>query len=129
MLSIWKSLDNLLGESDELLDSWLHPSKALGIEQKHEKDGTLTVTVELPGVEEVDINVEVSPKGFVVTVKGQKNTKTSSYSVVKSFLVADHYDANLVKAELKNGIVTLTVPGKALPPAKEVKKIPVTIKK
>lgn len=128
MLSIWKSLDNLFEEHDGLLDSWLHPTKSVGIEQKHEKDGTLTVTVELPGVEEADVNVEVSPKGFV-TVKGQKSTKTSSYSVVKSFLVADDYDANLVKAELKNGVVTLTVPGKPLPPAKEVKKIPVTVKK
>lgn len=109
-------------------DSWLYSSESFGVEHKRLEDNSLVTTVELPGVSEKDITVEMSPVG-VITVKGERKTKTSSYSVVKSFLAPKDVDTDQLTAVLKNGILTLSMPGKELPPAKEMKKITVTIDK
>lgn len=110
---------------DFFTESWIHTPNFAELLQVKNEDGSLTTTVDLPGVAEKDITVEVSPKGFV-TVKGETKTKTSSRIVKRSFSVPKDCDSEQLKAELKDGVLTLTMPGKALPAEKEVKKITVT---
>lgn len=91
-------------------------------------NNNLTVTVDLPGVDEKDIKVEISEDGTVF-VKGEKVTKTSSYSVSKKLTLPTGFDTSSAKAELKNGVLTLSLVSKSLPPTSHLKQIPVTTSK
>lgn len=109
-------------------DSWLYPPNSFGVEQKRVDNNSLVITVELPGVTEKDINVEISSTGML-NIKGERKTKTSSYSVVKSFSLPEDVDSEQLQANLKDGILTITIPGKQLPSTKEGRKITVTTDK
>jgi len=96
-----------------------------GMNYNLDKDNNLFVTVDLPGVDEKDVKVEISADGML-SVKGEKVTKTSSYHISKKLVLPTGFDTESAKAELKNGVLTLSLVRKALPPATEVKQIPVT---
>ena len=97
-----------LSSLDYLTDSLLkYPfDSAFGLESKKNEDGTLSVSLDVPGIKKEDISVEVSADN-IVNVSGQRKTTTSSYSVNKSFYVPDGYDPDSLKAELKDGVLTL----------------------
>ena len=94
----------------------------MGIEYKKDEAGALMVSIDLPGVQEQDINVEVVDN--ILTIKGEKKTATSTCSVQKSISIPEGYDTNDITAELKNGVLGLKINNKPLP-SKEVKKIPI----
>jgi HSP20 family protein len=121
MLSLWKSLDKLFDDlHHELLsDVWSAPS--LG--PKKSDDGSFISTMSLPGVSEGDVQVEV--KDGIVSVKAEKKTETSFHSFTQSFTVPENCNVDETKAVLKDGVLTLTIPSKALPPVEESKRIPV----
>lgn len=96
---------------------------SLGIESQKKEDGSLNVAIDVPGMKESDLTIEIDDN--ILTVKGQRKTATSSYSVHKSFTIPEGYETENVKAELKDGVLTLNLVGKPLPPPKEVKKIPI----
>lgn len=96
---------------------------SLGIEQKKNEDGSLSVSIDIPGIKEEDITIEVQDN--VVNIKGERKTATSSYSVSKSLSIPEGYSSDDIKAELTNGVLTLGLAAKQLP-QKEVKKIPIT---
>ncbi len=95
----------------------------IGIEQKKNEDGTLAVSIDIPGIKEENITIEVEDN--IVHVRGERKTATSSYSVNKSLSVPEGYSSDDIKAELVDGVLTLTLAAKQLP-RKEVKKIPIT---
>ena len=74
-------------------------------------------------IAEEDISIEVQDN--IVNIKGTRKTATSSYTVNKSFTIPEGYSSDDIKAELINGVLSLTLKGKPLP-EKEVKKIPIT---
>jgi len=92
------------------------------LDSKKQEDGSLSISVDLPGVQESDVSIEMIEN--VISIKGERKTATSSYSINRSFTVPEGYDSENITAELKNGVLQLTIPGKPLPPPKEVKKIP-----
>jgi HSP20 family protein len=92
----------------------------LGIEHKKNEKGDLSIAFDVPGVKEEDISIELQENQL--TVKGQRKTETSSYSIFKSFTIPDGHDTENISASLKDGVLTLTVPVKP-EPVKEVKKI------
>jgi len=98
----------------------------VGMEYKKNEDGSLAIGVDVPGVKEEDINVEISADN-ILTVRGERKTATSSYSVTKAFSIPEGYSSEDIKAELKDGVLTLTLAGK--PVQKEVKKIAITSSK
>jgi HSP20 family protein len=112
MLSLWKSFDSAF-------DSFY------GVELKNREDKSLDVTIDLPGIDEKDINVEITPDNFL-KIKGERKTKISTYSVSRSFYVPKHYDTANILADLKNGVLTLTLPSKSQ--TKEGKKIVINSK-
>lgn len=87
-----------------------------------ENDNALTVKVELPGVEAKDVAVTIDNN--VLTLKGErrieKEVKNENYhrmeraygTFARSFALPTFVDAENVKAEFRNGLLTVTVPKK-----------------
>jgi len=85
-----------------------------------EKDGGFEVTVELPGMDEK--NIEVNVANGTLTIKGEKRDekeeKKKDYylqerhfgSFERRFQVPDGVDADKIEANFKNGVLTVTLP-------------------
>jgi HSP20 family protein len=85
-----------------------------------EKDGNLILRAEVAGMNEKDIDLKL--EGNVLTIKGERKfdqeEDRNSYhrmesfygSFSRSFTLPENYDADKIKAEYKNGILTITVP-------------------
>jgi HSP20 family protein len=92
-------------------------------------------TADIPGVAEKDLQVELSGNRLSVSGKRESEkteqgdtyytTERSYGSFFRSFTLPDGVDSDKVKAELKNGVLNLTVP--KLPQA-QAKKISVSSK-
>jgi HSP20 family protein len=95
----------------------------IGIEQKKNEDGSLSVSIDVPGIKQEDIAIEITDN--VVQVKGERKTATSSYAVSKSLTIPEGYSSDDIKAELTDGVLTIILAAKQ-PVQKEVKKIPIT---
>ena len=95
-------------------------------------DNGYTIAVELPGVEEKDIDLSVD--GGVVTVKGEKKTSREEKGETwyfsereygafsRSFRLPPDADEGQVSADLKDGVLTISVP-KSAPEKPESKKV------
>ena len=97
-----------------------------------EGDKDFTVTAELPGLEEKDINLTVS--NHTLTVKGQKSyekeeknkdhhvSERAYGSFQRSFTLPDGVDADKITAALAKGVLTVTLPktAEAQKPAKRI---------
>jgi len=97
-----------------------------GIQNHKNEDGTLSVSIDVPGVKEEDISVEL--KNNMLSVKGERKSLTSSQSISKSFSIPKGYDSNNIKAELVNGVLTLTLSLQEIKEP-EIKKIAITSQK
>jgi HSP20 family protein len=88
-----------------------------------ENDNGLTVRVELPGIEAKDVAVTIDNN--VLTLRGErrieKEVKNENYhrmersygTFARSFALPAFVDTGNVKAEFKNGLLTVTVPKSA----------------
>ena len=100
-----------------------------------EKDGNLMLRVEVPGINEKDIDLKL--EGNVLTLKGEKKLeedgvrgeyyRLESYfgAFSRSFTLPESADRDQIKAEFKNGILTITVPQR---PEVKPRDIPVSTK-
>lgn len=95
----------------------------IGIERKKNEDGTLAVSIDIPGIKEENITIEVEDN--IVHVKGERKAAASSYLVNRSLSIPEGYSSDDIKAELVDGVLTLTL-GAKRPIQKEIKKIPIT---
>lgn len=95
----------------------------LGMESKKNEDGSLDIVVDVPGIKEPDLIIEVADG--IINIKGERKTATSTYSVAKSFSIPEGYDKDNIIAELKDGVLSIKLASKPLP-AKEVKRIALT---
>ena len=94
----------------------------------------ITVTLEMPGMEKKDINIEL--KDYVLTISGEKKeaqeVKEGDYFLQerqfgtfnRSVSLPENIDVNKISSQLKNGVLTIVVP-KTEVKAQEVKKIPI----
>lgn len=85
-----------------------------------ERDGDLLLRVELPGMEEKDIELKL--EGRVLTLRGERRFENEDQrgnyhrierrygSFNRSFTLPDTADLDKVKANYKNGVLTVTVP-------------------
>jgi HSP20 family protein len=93
------------------------------------------LTVEIPGVNEHDVTVDVS--GNTMTIKGEKKlekeeSKSDYYRMERSYgsfqrvlSLPEDVDQDGIKAGFKNGILTVTMPRKSMPKG-ESKQIQIT---
>lgn len=94
----------------------------------------ITVTLEMPGMEKKDINIEL--KDYVLTISGEKKdaqeVKEGDYFLQerqfgtfnRSVSLPENIDVNKISSQLKNGVLTIVVP-KTEVKVQEVKKIPI----
>jgi len=99
-----------------------------------EKDGNLVLRAELPGVNEKDIDLKL--EGSVLTIKGERKFEgeenkqnyhriESFYgSFTRSFTLPDSVDTGKIKADFRNGILSVTIPQK---PEVRPREIPVSV--
>ena len=122
MLTVWDPFNKFFEKSkrsyfDNIFENML--TSFDGIEQKVNDDGLLNITLDIPGIKESDLNVEISDG--VINISGERKTATSVSSMRRSFSIPDGYDSDSVKAELKDGVLTLILASKYLPKTKETK--------
>lgn len=94
------------------------------------------ITMELPGVAEEDIHLTV--EDGVVHLKGEKKTSREDKgdtwyfserqygSFSRSFALPEDADADGVKADLKDGVLTVTLPKKAPDQVQATKRVPIS---
>lgn len=97
-------------------EAWRPPVDVL------EKDGNLILKMEIPGVNESDIDIKL--ENSLLTIHGekqpQKGDEKAGYhrmerwhgNFSRSFTLPETVDGDRVSADYKNGILTVTLPGK-----------------
>lgn len=112
---LWPSLADPFRAMGSRLAEWIAPaSEASGDENAYR------ISIELPGVEEKDITL--SAENGIVTLKGEKKIEREEKGETwffserqygafsRSFRLPPDADEDKVRADLKNGVLTVTVP-------------------
>ncbi len=127
--AFWPSFYEPFRHLGTRLSEWLAPAS-----EASSNDKAYRIAVELPGVEEKDI--EVSVDDGVVTVKGEKRESREEKgetwyfserqygSFSRSFRLPADSDPDSIDADLKDGVLTLTV-ARAAPEVAKTRKIPI----
>lgn len=127
---LWPSLYEPFRAFGSRLADWLSPAT----EASGGKDA-YAISMELPGVAEDD--VELTVENGVVTVRGEKKTETERQGETwyfserqygafrRSFRLPEDADAEAVKAEMKDGVLRISVPRRA-PVSENARKIAIS---
>ena len=111
-------------ENSQLPSSWTPAVDA------REKDGSIHVTLELPGVEMKDVDVTL--ENNVLTIRGERRTETENDAKTyhwrerafgtfeRSFTLPATVDRDKVQASHKNGVLEVVVPRKAEAKPKQI---------
>jgi len=124
----WPSLYDPFRNLGARIADWVAPAS-----EASSDDGAYRIALELPGVEEKDI--ELSVEGGVVAITGEKRSEREEKgdtwyfseraygSFSRSFRLPPDADEAGVKADLKDGVLTVSVPRKSAsqPNAKKIK--------
>ena len=130
MASFWPQMFDPFRNLGTRLADWLAPAS-----EASSDDTAYRITMELPGVEEQDIQLSV--EGGVVTIRGEKKSsreeRTDTWyfserqfgAFARSFRLPADADEAGVEATLKGGVLTVTVPRRA-PTAAEGRRVPIS---
>lgn len=105
------------------------PTQWLPVVDIIEEEGQFRVTAELPGIEKKDIHVDI--KDNVLTLRGERSKEKTAEgehyyrrersfgSFTRSFSLPENVDAEAIKADYKNGVLSIAIPKpeKAVPKA------------
>ena len=105
--------------NDWAMRSWNGPQEWTPPVDIVEKDGNLIILASLPGLSIKDVELKV--EGQTLTIKGErKQQETEGYTYhqtesqygtfSRAFTLPDSTDLENIKAEFKNGILTIAVP-------------------
>lgn len=122
--SAWRPglLGPLRGIKQQIADFFAPQSEAAATGENYE------INVELPGVSTDDIDIDVHDG--VLSIKGEKHaeheeegktfffSERSFGSFLRSFRLPADADPDKIKAEFKNGVLTISVPKSGPPPEK-----------
>lgn len=125
---LWPSLYEPFRNFGARVADWLAPAADASAD-----DAAYRITMELPGVEEKDIDITVN--SGVVSVTGEKASQSEESgetwffserqygSFSRSFRLPEDADGDKVEAHLKDGVLSITVPKRAAeePTASKVK--------
>nr|WP_281357791.1 Hsp20/alpha crystallin family protein [Desulfobacter latus] len=113
---------------EEITGSLLKPRLDLSATDKE-----YTVSLEIPGVSEKDVNLELADDTLII--RGEKKQKKEekkknfyrlerSYgSFQRTLSLPEDADKDNIKADFKNGVLNITIPRKALPSGTKAKQI------
>lgn len=129
-----RRMDMMLDEVRRSIEEIEHRGlgSAIGVRTEvSEEDGKVVVRTELPGFDEDDIDVTVAEGTLTIRAErssfgaGKEKTDTKSYAVFRhSLLLPCDIDPDKVKAVLKNGMLTVTLPFRDRP-SPDVRRVPV----
>ena len=115
---LWPSLYEPFRSFGSHVADWLAPASDASVDED-----AYRITMELPGVEEKDIDITVN--AGVVSVKGEKSSSSEESGETwffserqygafsRSFRVPEDADGDRVEAELRDGVLTISVPKRA----------------
>jgi len=115
---LWPSLYEPFRNFGSRVADWLAPASDASSDDK-----AYRITMELPGVEEKDIDITVN--SGVVSVKGEKSSQTEEKgetwyfserqygSFSRSFRLPEDADGDKIEAHLKDGVLSIAVPKRA----------------
>jgi len=127
---LWPALFDPFRQFGTRIAEWVAPAS-----EASSGDDAYRISMELPGVAEDDI--ELTAEGGVVTVKGEKKTEREEKgdtwyfserqygAFSRSFRLPADADEAGVKADLKDGVLTVIVPRKA-PAGPESRRVPIS---
>lgn len=127
--SFWPSFYEPFRSFGTRLSEWLAPAS-----EASSDDRAYRIAIELPGVDEKDIDITVDDG--MVTVKGEKKESREEKgetwyfserqfgSFSRSFRLPADADQARIEADLKEGVLTLTV-ARATPEAAKTRKVPI----
>lgn len=116
--SFWPSLHEPFRHLSGRLAEWLSPAA-----EASSNDTTYSINMELPGVAEKDIKLTVD--NGMVSVRGEKRSEREEKgdtwyfserqfgAFERSFRLPADVDEDAIRADLKDGILTITMPRKA----------------
>lgn len=125
-----KELETLRHQMNQVFDSWMHPDLESPLTwnntawtpaiELQETDTELVVKAEVPGVEAKDLDVQVTENTVSIAGSHREETRTEEKGMVRSELRYGQFQRLIplpttvqyeqVKADFKNGILTLTLP-------------------
>ena len=142
--SLQRQMNNLF-ESFFGRTPWMRSEESLGALEfgpptdVYEDDQRLTFTVEVPGIDEKDVKIEVDNN--VLTVRGErtleKDIKEENFrrkerhsgAFSRSFTLPPSVDPDRIEANYTNGVLRIDVPKRAESKAKQIKvNVPKTLK-
>jgi len=97
--------------------SLLDDSRAWPRIEVTDTDKTMTVSAELPGLSEKDVQVEIADG--VLSIRGEKRSERSDegrffterfYGSFERQIPLEHVEEDKVKADFRNGVLTVTLP-------------------
>ena len=112
-------LFNLLNDGiNSIIDSSLDSYKFRTLVEEHED--SYVITAQVPGMNKDDISIEA--KDGIITIDGKKEINANMDSNIhREFSIGDDINESKASAEVKDGILTLTLPKKAKKKAKTIK--------
>lgn len=135
MVSIFDDMDRMFSQFFSNGEILKNDTNWVPVFDVRETKENYTLTTDLPGITKKDINIKVSDG--LLTVSGSRKSDTSDendtwhYNEIRygnfsrSFNLPETVNEEKIKANFKNGVLTLTIP-KIEPIAPEVKKIAIT---
>jgi HSP20 family molecular chaperone IbpA len=106
-----RQLDSTL--TDWLLDFDNNSGDLVPYHEKREGTNVLDIFVELPGSSKE--NVEVKPVDHGISITAKQTLGKISKEIKKSFSVSKKYDLSTTEAEMKDGVLKLTIKPRDLP--------------
>ncbi len=131
MSGLWPSLYEPFRQMGTRLADWVAPAS----EASSDADG-YRISMEVPGVAEDDI--ELTVENGIVTIRGEKKTEREEKgdkwffserqfgAFTRSFRLPPDAEESGVKADLKDGVLTVTVPRSDPEKSRDAKRVPIS---
>ncbi len=80
------------------------------IEMIKQEDGSLLMQIDVPGMKQEDLVVEVVDN--IINIRGERKTAKGHYSINKSWTISENYDISSLAANLADGVLTISLKSK-----------------
>lgn len=113
-------------------DMILHTSSPGYEIHRDDTDGKYQISVDVPGIQASDLNVQVENDGTVLHISGGRNVvaedgkSKTTMKFTKRFTIGSDMDMPKMTANLANGVLTLTAPVKEKQPRPDVYQIAIS---